>query len=113
MMLGDLSDHLFHFFTETAVFSDIDNDLDRHLLRAGILSFGGFVDCSLIDSSAFSSPPKPITLFGIPKRPKNTSDSVLRGAGVIVGSSMEPLMLKLATRKEFLMAAIPRPTNGM
>ena len=51
--------------------------------------------------------------FGIPKTLKNTSDNVLRGAGVIVGSSMEPVMLKLATSREFLMAAMPRPIKGM
>jgi len=61
----------------------------------------------------FSSPERPMRLLGISNAPKKNSDRVLRGAGMTMGLSREPLTRKLATKKESLMAANPRPMSGM
>jgi len=51
--------------------------------------------------------------LGMTNTPNTTSDTVLNGAGVMVGLSIGPLMLKLATRNEFLIAAMLLPISGI
>src|SRR6185436_8359355 len=100
-----LGDDGFHLVAKAAVLARIQSQLGFHLGDA-------FAGCSW-GSSAFSPSPKPMMFFGMPNTPQNHSDNVPRGAGVIVGSSMRPVTLKLATKKEFLIAATLRPSSGM
>jgi hypothetical protein len=98
--LGYLPNHGFHLVAQATLDARVQ---DQPVLHLGVALL----------SSRFGLSPKPMAFFGIPRTPQNHSDKVPSGAGVIVGSSIGPLILKLATKNEFFMAAIPRPSSGM
>jgi len=56
---------------------------------------------------------RPIISLGMDRAPKKNSERVLRGAGVMFGFFIGPLIRKLATSREFFMPAIPFPRIGI
>src|SRR3989338_8416101 len=93
---GELASHLphhpLHHVAETAVLPAVKGKLPGHF---------------------FSPLGSGIIFRGILRALKKNSESVLKGAGVMVASSTGPWTRKLATMMESLMPAIPGPINGM